>query len=264
MQMVTVERRGGAGIITFSNPPVGVINRAGSEEMRAALRELVADEDIRSIIITGGQPGIFIRHYDVTEFVDLLAALDAGHPLPPKSEGPPTSGIGALFHEIAAAPKPVIAAINGICMGGGLEVALACDIRIADPKAESIGLPETRVGTFPAGGGPSRLARMIGEAEALNMILRGLIFTGEEAYERGLVTELAADPLARALEISNVWEGRVCDGLAHAKRIIRSALDRPLAESMADESRGHTEVIQSPAVRKNIRRVLPPGDIRDL
>ena len=100
----------------------------------------------------------------------------------------------------------MVAAINGLCMGGGFELALACDLRIASPAVEAIGLPETRVGIFPGGGGTQRLPRVVGEAKALEIILRGLTFAGEAAHRIGLVHELADDPLARALEMAAEWE----------------------------------------------------------
>ncbi|WCP15964.1 Fatty acid oxidation complex subunit alpha (plasmid) [Sphingobium sp. AntQ-1] len=264
MASVDVERQGAAGIIRFSNPPYGVMATPHAQEMLTAFRALTCDSSVQTIIITGGQPGIFNRHWDVSEFVAIIDAEDAGLPLPDMGGAAGHQPFSQLIEEIAEAPQPVIAAINGLCMGGGFELALACDLRIADPKVEAIGPIECRVGTHPAGSGPSRLPRIVGEAKALNIILRGLTFTGAEAYEMGLVTELADDPVAHALEISRVWEGRVSEGLANAKRLIRSAFDRTLAEGVAEEGRLHGEVISSPAVRKNLRRLLPPADIRDL
>src|SRR5262249_54107740 len=155
-------------------------------------------------------------------------------PAPANAAAPrPTTGYLALVDTIYEAPKPVVAAINGLCMGGGFELTLACDLRIASPKVEAIGLPETRVGIFPGGGGTQRLPRVVGEAKALEIILRGLTFTGEEAHKIGMVHELAADPLARALEIAKAWEGYGAEGLAYAKRLTRAALDRPLDAGLA-------------------------------
>ncbi len=264
MACVDVERQGASGIIRFTNPPMGVINTPQSEEMLTVFRALSSDPTVQTIIFTGGQPGIFIRHWDVSEYIALMDAAEAGLP-PPDLGGTPNQAIMALIDEVPNAPQPVIAAINGMCMGAGFELALACDLRIADPKAQSIGAVECRVGAHPAAGAVSRLPRIVGEAAALNIVLRGLIFSGQEAYDIGLVTELADDPIARALEIAGVWETRVGVGLANAKRLIRSALDRPVAAGLIDERRSHDEIVQQSAeLRQNLRRVLPPGDIRDL
>lgn len=265
MGLVTVERRGGTAIMTYANPPFGTMTAAGAQEMLEAFRPLAADPAVRAVIVAGGVPGIFIRHYDVGE---LSAASDASQdrPLPPPAEPGtrPRQGFLALVDEIVEAPKPVVAAIDGLCMGGGFELCLACDLRIASPDAAAIGLPETRIGIFPGGGGTQRLPRVVGEAKALEIILRGLTFDGAEAHRIGLVHELAEDPLARALEIAAEWETRGAEGIAHAKRLTRAALDRPIAEGLADERRSFSEVMRTPSAREGLRRGRPPASIQSL
>lgn len=261
MGLVTVERRGGAAIMTYANPPLGTMTAAGSQEMLEAFRPLSADPAVRSVIITGGLPDVFIRHYDVGE---LSAASDATASAPPPVQptGRPAQGFLALVDEVSEAPKPVVAAVNGLCMGGGFELSLACDLRIASPKAAAIGLPETRIGIFPGGGGTQRLPRVVGEAKALEIILRGLTFDGAEAHRIGLVHELAENPLARALEIAAEWEARGAEGLAYAKRLTRAALDRPIWEGLADERRGFWEVMQTASARLGLRQGRPPAEIQ--
>jgi enoyl-CoA hydratase len=265
MSLVKVERRGGAAVITYANPPFGTINAAGSQEMLEAFRPLAADPAVRSVIITGGLPDIFIRHYDVGE---ISAASDASEtaPLPPPPEPGrrPRKGFAALGDAIFEAPKPVVAAINGLCMGGGLELSLACDLRIAAHTVAAIGLPEVRIGVFPGGGGTQRLPRVVGEAKALEMILRGLTFGAEEAHRIGLVHELADDPLARALEIAAEWEGWGAEGIAYAKRLTRSALGRSIWDGLADERQSFPEVMQTASAREGLRRGRPPAQINAL
>lgn len=261
MGLVTVERRGGTAVMTYANPPFGTMTAAGAQEMLEAFRPLSADPTVRSVIITGGLPGIFIRHYDVDELAVMGERLD-GTPLPPPSDTPPTDGYLALTDAVFAAPKPVVAAINGLCMGGGFELTLACDLRIASPDVEAMGLPETRIGIFPGGGGTQRLPRVVGEAKALEIILRGLTFTGVEAHAIGLVHELAADPLARALEIAAEWETRGAEGIAHAKRLTRAALDRPIAAGLADERRSFLEVMQTASAREGLGQGRRPVEIQ--
>jgi enoyl-CoA hydratase/carnithine racemase len=157
----------------------------------------------------------------------------------------------------------VIAAINGLCMGGGFELTLACDIRIAGRDVTSIGLPETRVGIFPGGGGTQRLPRVIGEAKALEMILRGIVVDGPKAFEIGMVHEVADDPLARALEIAAEFEGRGAEGVAFAKRLTRAALDRPLAEGLADERASFGAVMRTASAREGLRAARPPARIEE-
>ena len=261
MGLVTVERRGGIAVITYANPPFGTMTFAGAQEMLEAFRPLSADPAVRSIVITGGMPDIFIRHYDVGELAGIGDQLkDAA--APPPSDASPDQGYLALVDAIFAAPKPVVAAINGLCMGGGFELTLACDLRIASPTVEAIGLPETRIGIFPGGGGTQRLPRVVGEAKALEIILRGLTFTGAEAHAIGLVHELAADPLARALEIAAEWETRGAEGIAAAKRLTRAALDRPISEGLADERRSFLEVMRTASARAGLAQGLPPAQIQ--
>lgn len=261
MGLVTVERRGGIAVMTYANPPFGTMTAAGSQEMLDAFRPLSADPSVRSVIITGGLPGIFIRHYDVDELSVMGDGLK-DRPLPPPSDIPPTDGYLALTDAVFAAPKPVVAAINGLCMGGGFELTLACDLRIASPNVEAMGLPETRIGIFPGGGGTQRLPRVVGEAKALEIILRGLTFTGVEAHAIGLVHELTADPLARALEIAAEWETRGAEGIAYAKRLTRAALDRPIAAGLADERRSFLEVMQTASAREGLGQGRQPVEIQ--
>lgn len=263
MGLVTVSRQGGAAVMTYANPPFGTMTAAGSQEMLDAFRPLAADPAVRSVIITGGLPGIFIRHYDVDELCAMGEALAKAPPAPASPPGErPSSGYLALVDAIFEAPKPVIAAINGLCMGGGFELTLACDLRIASPAVEAIGLPETRIGIFPGGGGTQRLPRVVGEAKALEIILRGLTFGGEDAHRIGLVHELATDPLARALEIAAEWERRGAEGIAYAKRLTRAALDRPIAEGLADERRSFLEVMRTGSARAGLETGRRPAEIQ--
>jgi enoyl-CoA hydratase len=264
MSLVSVERRGGAAVVTYANPPLGTMTAAGSQEMLEKIRPLAEDPAVRSIVITGGLPGIFIRHYDVGELSTASdASQNAPPPPPPTGDGRPAGGYLALVDLLAEAPKPVVAAINGLCMGGGFELSLACDIRIAAPTDVVIGLPETRVGIFP-GGGTQRLPRVVGEAKALEIILRGLTFDADEALRIGLVHEIAADPLARALEMAAEWDQRGADGIAYAKRLTRAALDRPIAEGLADERRSFAAVMRTASAREGLRAARPPAEIQSL
>jgi enoyl-CoA hydratase len=265
MSLVTTQDHGAVRLVTYANPPLGTMTAAGSNEMLEALSAAAEDSGVRVIVITGGLPGVFIRHYDVGE---LSAASDrmadaTAPPPPPPSEGARPSGFLGLVDLIAAMDKPVIAAINGLCMGGGFELSLACDLRIAGREVEAIGLPETRVGIFPGGGGTQRLPRVVGEARALEIILRGLTVTGERAFELGLVNEVSDVPLARALEIAAELATRGAEGLAYAKRLTRAALDRPLAEGLADERRSFGAVMRTASAREGLRAGRPPAQIQD-
>ena len=253
--LVSTEMSGGhTAIVRFGNPPLGTMTAAGAEAMLADVRRLKGRPDVRCLVITGSMPNIFIRHYDVAELVALGETL-AGRDIP-RPAGPPDSGVLALIDEIAALDVPVIAAINGHCMGGGFELALACDIRIAGRDVTQIGLPETRIGIFPGAGGTQRLPRIIGEASALEFILRGRVVAAAAAKDLGLVHEVAADPLERALEIAAEFAARPAAGLAHAKHLIRSALSAPLEAGLASERARFVEAVRLPGAVAAMRHSL--------
>jgi enoyl-CoA hydratase/carnithine racemase len=265
MTLVTSERRGATALITYANPPFGTMTAAGSSEMLTAVQAAVDDEAVRAIVITGGLPGVFIRHYDVGELStasDALASAPPPEPLPTPPTGQRPGGYLGLVDLIYAAPKPVIAAINGLCMGGGFELTLACDLRIAARSVEAIGLPETRVGIFPGGGGTQRLPRVVGEAKATEIILRGLTFDGPTAQQIGMVHEVVDDALARALEIAAEFAGKGAEGVAFAKRLTRAALDRSLAEGLADERASFQAVMRTASAREALRAARAPVEIQ--
>jgi enoyl-CoA hydratase len=193
--------------------------------------------------------------------VDALQVTAPPAPSPPAPRPP---GFHALTDMIAAIDKPVIAAINGFCMGGGFELSLACDLRIIADTVTAIGLPETRLGIFPGGGGTQRLPRIVGEAKALEMILRGLAVAAPRAYEMGIVHEIVVDPLARALEIGAELSKRGAEGLAFAKRLTRTALDRPLADGLADERKSFGAVMRTASAREGLRAGRAPAEIQKL
>jgi len=263
MSLVTTQDHGAVRVITYANPPFGTMTAVGSAEMFDAIVAAGEDQSVRVVVITGGLPGIFIRHYDVGELSDTADALHSGTPRAPSSSGPRPPTFHALTDIIATVEKPIIAAINGLCMGGGFELSLACDLRIIGDDVTAIGLPETRVGIFPGGGGTQRLPRIIGEAKALEMILRGLTVTGPRAHEMGMVHEVVVDPLARALEIGDELSSRGAEGLAFAKRLTRAALDRPLADGLADERKSFGAVIRTATAREGLRAARPPFEIQN-
>jgi enoyl-CoA hydratase/carnithine racemase len=242
MPEVKSERRGAAAVLFYANAPKGTMTATGAGQLLEAFQSAAADPTVRVIVVTGGEPGMFIRHYDVEELVSYGDALKKA---PPVQAGQGGGAFGALVDLAASCPKPVIAAINGLCMGGGFEFTLACDIRIAARSAELIGLPETRVGIFPGGGGTQRLPRVIGEAKALAFILEGAIVDAPRALELGLVHALAEDALTEALAWAERLAAKPAGGLAEAKRLVRSALDRPIAEGLAEERRAFAALVQN-------------------
>ncbi len=237
MPQITVERRGPVALVTVANPPDAYMDHETVPELDAAIRELEADDAVRAVVLAGGVPGFFIRHYSVHELEDLSKSLrergvtvDPAKPLPVRD-------IDHLFRRIETMPKPVIAAINGSAMGGGFELTLCCDIRIGEDGSYSLGLPEINVGILPGAGGTQKLARVVGTARALEMCLRGRTISPAEALALGIVSELAppGECVNRALAIAAEIAAQPPNAVAHIKRLLRMATATPLDDGLALE-----------------------------
>ncbi|HEY3653711.1 MAG TPA: enoyl-CoA hydratase/isomerase family protein [Steroidobacteraceae bacterium] len=201
----SVERIGAVAVVRFDNPPSGLIASKGAAHLADTIETLFGDSSVRTLVITGAAPGVFIRHADVAQIVragEALAAERIG------IEDFLASPFVRLTRLCEMAPIPVIAAIDGVCMGGGFEIALSCTLRIAGRTVERIGLPEIRVGIFPGSGGTQRLGRLIGTHRARAFILRGAVIGAEQALSMGLVDEVAPSAFARAMELANELVGR--------------------------------------------------------
>ncbi|QDI90325.1 enoyl-CoA hydratase/isomerase family protein [Salicibibacter halophilus] len=164
--------------VTINRPDVrNALNAQVLEEMKEALDEVGQREDVDGVIFTGAGEKAFAAGADIKQLRDK-EALDALSP-----------GMQAMYDKLADFEKPTIAMINGVAAGGGCELALACDIRVASTKAK-IGLPELNLGIIPGAGGTQRLTRLVGKGKAVEMILRGKLIAAEEAHRIGLVNDV--------------------------------------------------------------------------
>ena len=256
MASVTISTEGATRLIRYANPPRHYMTAEGAGLMLAAVQAAVADPAIRVIVLTGTDD-VFVRHYDVSEIVAVGEAVRSGQLKPEDFE---RGGFADMIQAVFNSPKPVIAAINGVCMGGGFEFALACDLRIVANRVPLIGLPETRIGIFPGGGGTQRLPRMIGEARALEFILRGQTVDAEGALELGLVNAVAADAVAEALAIAAELSARGAEGLAHAKRLVRGALTWGLEAGTREEQHGFHAVLKADSAMAAMKGFLATGE----
>jgi enoyl-CoA hydratase len=182
------EVQGSMALITINRPEKhNAISLATLDELQASVRRAAADDDVRVITITGAGDRAFAAGSDLSEVLhrDFRKALE------PIVQG--------LADQLERTPKPTIAAINGICMGGGLEVALGCDLRIATPNAR-FATPEGKLGIIPGGGATARLPRLVGRAWGMEMLLMGEPIDAQRALSIGLVTRLVepADLLPEA------------------------------------------------------------------
>jgi enoyl-CoA hydratase/carnithine racemase len=186
-------------IVTFVPAADGTISNRGAALLAETVAELIADENVGAIILSSEAPGVFIRHAKVAQIVRAAGALARGEVDEAAFTGSP---FARLCNLLDRTPKPVIAAIDGICMGGGFEIALACTMRIASPKVSHIGLPEIRIGIPPGAGGPQRLARLIGAHSARLFALQGRTIDAAEAERLGVIDRMEADVLVAAVEVA--------------------------------------------------------------
>ncbi len=226
----------GIAVITMGSAKRIFFDAEMTDALTKTLEEFAGDPKIRVVILTGGAPGYFIRHYSIPELIQFSEAVcDSGREW---AENATYHG-GFIDRAVALCetmPKPVIAAISGTCLAGALEFALGCDLRIAEDGEYLIGLPEVNLAIHPAAGGTQKLARTIGTPAALMHILMGEPFSPGEAQKVGLVHEAVnGKALDRAMEIARRFVTRTPESLAYAKRLVRNATETPLAQGLALE-----------------------------
>src|SRR5258708_134616 len=204
------------------------------DALSAGVEGFAGDANVRVVVVTGGAPGYFIRHYSIAALIRLAESLRASGREWPENA---TYNGGFLDKAIAlceSMPKPVIAAISGTALAGAFEFALSCDLRIAEDGDYLIGLPEADLGLLPGAGGTQRLPRTIGTPAALVHILMGQPLNPREAERKGLVHEtVSGNALGRAMEIARRLSSHTPESLAYIKRLVRNATETPLAQGLA-------------------------------
>ena len=216
----------GVAVIVVNRPDKrNALNAMVRSELIGVLAALRDHNEARVIIITGAGDKAFIAGADINEFAERTTV-----------EQRAVMAERTVFEEIAAFPKPVIAMINGFALGGGCEVALACDMRIAARSAK-LGQPEIKLGIIPGGGGTQRLPRLIGTGRAMKMILTGELIDAVEAERIGLVDLITEDDALHAttIEIARTMASHSALTLSLAKAAIRAAEETPLASGLAYE-----------------------------
>jgi enoyl-CoA hydratase len=246
---VRTDRDGALVIVTIDHPPVNAINRAVTEGIVQALSDAEADPECRALIVTGAGPKFFSAGADVTEFA---------------SSGADTIATGQrLTLAMERSRLPIVAAVNGIAFGGGCELSLACDVRIASSNAR-FGQPEIKLGIIPGWGGTQRLPRLIGRTAALHLLLTGDPIDAAHALELGLVFNVVEpdELLDSARELAGLYASRAPLALAATKRAVADGLDRPLAEGLEAEGREFVTILASQDAVEGITAFLekrPPA-----
>jgi enoyl-CoA hydratase len=225
-ETLLLERRGRVALLTINRPDkLNALNIRTRAEGAAALEELRDDAEVRVVVVTGAGDKSFVAGADIGEFAGRTA-LTQRDVMTGRS----------LFTAVDTFPKPVIAMINGFCLGGGCELAMSCDLRVASERAR-FGQPEINLGIIPGGGGTQRLARLVGESKAMELILTGEMIDAQTALSLGLVNRVVPheELEAKTMELANLVAAKSPVALRMAKEAVKTAARSTLDEGLRRE-----------------------------
>jgi enoyl-CoA hydratase len=234
---VTTERRDAVALVTIDNPPMNALSSALLDELEAEIDALDADDEVRAIVLRGAGERAFVAGADIKEFPALRESA---------AEGGSARGIQRLGHRMDAARTPFVAAIRGFCLGGGLELAMCCDIRVCADDAK-LGQPEIKLGLIPGGGGTQRLPRLVGHGRAMLLNLTGEFVDAGTAYAWGLVEKVV--PAAELDDATLELAGQIAAQSPHAvgvlRELARTTRDLPLEEGLRREADAFVRCLRS-------------------
>lgn len=227
MEHIICEMRGAVALVTLNRPEaLNALNCATLQELGVLVDQLAQDQSVRAVVITGAGRS-FVAGADITEMKDFT-------PFQAKAFG--VKG-NEVFLKLEQLSKPVIAAVNGFALGGGCELAMACDIRLAGEKAK-FALPEVGLGITPGFGGTQRLPRLVGQSVALELTLTSRMITAQDALGYGLVNAVYTQEelMEKAMELAETIAARPAVAVAQAKAAIRRGAQSDIATAAAYES----------------------------
>jgi enoyl-CoA hydratase/carnithine racemase len=237
-EFVASERDGAVAVVTIDHPPVNALSAPLLEELEAELASLDADDEVRAIVLRGAGERAFVAGADITEFPSLRESAS--------QETGSARGIQKLGARMDAARTPFVAAIHGFCLGGGLELAMCCDIRVAAEDAQ-LGQPEIKLGLIPGGGGTQRLPRLVGIGRALLLNMTGDFIDGRTAQEWGLVEKAVPKEELHdaALAIAKSIAERSPVAIGVLRELARTTRDLSLEEGLRREADGFRRCLAS-------------------
>lgn len=236
--------------IVINNPPVNVLSADVIEQLNIVVDEIERDPNVKVVILSGAGEKAFVAGGDIKGFPAWI-----GKGIEEAKQN--SLWLQEPLNKIERLTHPTIAAINGLALGGGCELALSCDIRIAEEHIE-IGLPEVKLGLFPGAGGTQRLPRLIGKARAKEMIFTGESLSAVEAERIGLVNHVV--PKGKSVEKAMEMASKICNysslPISFAKRSIDIGYEQPLNEGLVTEANYFGHVFQAKDVQEGVEAFI--------
>lgn len=242
--LVRLEINNHVAVLTIQNRPLNILTDNLLNELNQTLDSILSDAELRAIVLDATGERAFAAGADINQFPNLdkengIALVDKGK---------------RIFDKLAGSSVPVICSIHGMALGAGLELALACDIRVAEENAK-LGFPETGLGILPGYGGTQRLSRLIGPGKTKEIILSGVILSGKEAFEVGLVEQVTppGGAIEKAREIANNIAVKAPLAVANAKKAIDLGFELPLENGQSLETQLFAELCESEDMQEGVR-----------
>ena len=247
-QMIRLDKEGPLAIVSLTNPPLNVLHPQMVEELAACFTGLADDPEVLVAIITGDGERAFCAGFDIKEFPGLLK--------PGRAEKL-AQRLHASLGAVENLGKPVLAAVNGLALGGGMEVSMACDMRIVAANAQ-MGQPEIKLGLLPGAGGTQRLPRLVGAGIAKEIMFTGDPINAEEAHRIGLANHVvpAGEALSAAKEMAKRLTERPGVALRYIQQAVHRGLGTTLAEGLQIEADLFAKVFQTEDVREGVEAFI--------
>ncbi|MFI8491822.1 enoyl-CoA hydratase/isomerase family protein [Peribacillus butanolivorans] len=246
--LVRVEKENKLAIVTIDNPPLNVISKNVFKGLLEVFTELEEDNETVAVLITGAGDIAFAAGADIKEFPQMM-----GNPNMKET----VRESHAILNKIDHFPKPTIAVLNGMTLGGGCELALACDLRVAEAQVQ-IGLPEVKLGLFPGAGGTQRLSRLVGNAKAKEIIFTGDSLNAKEAEKIGLVIKVVEQGcgLTEAKNLASRMTRHSLQALSRIKKAINEGSESTLEQGLEIETNLFEEIFQTEDVKEGVSAFL--------
>ena len=245
-----VEKEANVATVIINNPPMNVLSEQVASELCDAFTEIKDDQSIVTVILTGEGDRAFMAGADIKEFPKMINQT-------PDIDKQQPSKKSEVFRLIYEFPKPTIAYLNGMALGGGFELALSCDMRIAEETVQ-LGLPEVKLGLFPGGGGTQRLPRLIGTAKAKELMFTGDQISAQEALQLGIINQIATseEGIDVARKLAKKISRHSLQALRRIKQAVNEGTEGDLQEGLDLESKLFQEIFTTEDMKEGVTAFL--------